>query len=179
MSALLVVLAWGAVAHQSGSGWVQALGALVGAGLAVGMLVPAFAARRLTVHCVSSPLDGEAGKPLEVRVSSGRPVRIDPVSPPGDRLQVAGVGDVTLTLRPDRRGVHAGMVLDLGTAYPFGMLWWRRRVVVPLPHLLHVAPRLGTPLSDCERAARAHGRRRPAGTCRHRRAPLRASLPGR
>jgi uncharacterized protein (DUF58 family) len=38
------------------------------------------------------------------------------------------------------------VVLELASAAPFGLLWWRRDVTVALPRTLHVGPRMGEPL---------------------------------
>ncbi len=43
---LVAVLAWAGVAHSSGSGWVQAVGALLAAVLFTGLVAPLFPARR-------------------------------------------------------------------------------------------------------------------------------------
>jgi uncharacterized protein (DUF58 family) len=56
----------------------------------------------------------------------------------------ATVGPVTLV--PEFRGVHDRVVLEIATAAPFGLLWWRKTVVVDLPRAVHVGPRLGRPL---------------------------------
>ena len=39
------------------------------------------------------------------------------------------------------------MTLDMATAAPFCLQWWTRRVVIPLPTVLHVAPRCGAPIA--------------------------------
>ena len=38
------------------------------------------------------------------------------------------------------------VALEVASAAPFGLLWWRKTVVVALPRPLHVGPRLGRPL---------------------------------
>jgi uncharacterized protein (DUF58 family) len=35
------------------------------------------------------------------------------------------------------------VVVEVGSSAPFGLLWWAREVELPLPHLLHIAPRIG------------------------------------
>ncbi len=53
----------------------------------------------------------------------------------------------TTLLLPPCRGVHETVTLDIATAAPFALQWWTRRVVLPLPAALHVAPRRGRPWS--------------------------------
>jgi uncharacterized protein (DUF58 family) len=49
-------------------------------------------------------------------------------------------------LLPARRGLHDSIVVDVATAAPFGLQWWTRRIGVPLPSALHIAPRRGQPI---------------------------------
>ena len=65
-----------------------------------------------------------------------------------------------LEVTPGRRGVLDAVVVEVGSSAPFGLLWWSRDVELPLPHLLHVAPRTGdtggrpvTPLDSTGEAA--------------------------
>jgi uncharacterized protein (DUF58 family) len=145
---VIVILAWGGVAHQSGSGWVQAVGAVVAGALLVGYLVPAFVAARVKVSCVSCPQDAEAGVPLQLEIACGYQVRCTAVDPPGPPVLVPAGGPRVLTAVAARRGVFDVVVLRVATAVPFGLLWWSRQVVVALPREIHVAPRLGAPLRE-------------------------------
>ncbi len=43
---IITLVAWAGVAHSSGSGWVQAVGSLLGAFLLVGLIAPVWPARR-------------------------------------------------------------------------------------------------------------------------------------
>jgi len=47
-------------------------------------------------------------------------------------------------MTPSSRGVLDTVVVEVASCAPFGLLWWARDVELPLPHLLHVAPRTGT-----------------------------------
>jgi uncharacterized protein (DUF58 family) len=73
----------------------------------------------------------------------GRGLAKAPVVAPGE----AGVGDTELlTLLPSHRGVYDRVVVELSTAAPFGLLWWRKIVVLSLARPLHIGPRLGRPV---------------------------------
>ena len=65
VGSVVAVLAWAGVAHSSGSGWVQAVGALLAAVLVTGLVAPLFPARRAVVTCSRSPSDGEAGRAVD------------------------------------------------------------------------------------------------------------------
>jgi uncharacterized protein (DUF58 family) len=146
-SALIVAL-WWLIAHNAGSGWVQALGDLVFGALLIGVVGPCIAVTRARISLRSAPGDGSAGLPVSLRVESSRRVRVRPVEPPGPDMFVGprgrrGADDELVVLLPMRRGVHASVTLDIASAAPFALQWWTRRVQLPLPSALHVAPRCG------------------------------------
>jgi uncharacterized protein (DUF58 family) len=144
-----VVILWWFVAHNGGAGWVQLVGDLVFGALLVGVAGPAVAAWRARVAVRDAPTDGIAGQPSELHVVASSRVRVRPVDPPGDEVFVGtahrrGSNDV-VTVVPPRRGVHRSLTLEVASAAPFALQWWSRRITVPLPHPLHVAPRRGRP----------------------------------
>jgi len=149
VGSLVAMVAWAGVAHSSGSGWVQAVGALLGAVLITGMVAPLFPARRATVTCTASPSDTEAGRTVRLDMVARGPIRITPRFPVGPAARAVGAlrgsRPVEVTIAPDRRGVVEQVAVELATCAPFGLLWWAREVTVPLPRPLHVAPRLGEP----------------------------------
>jgi len=146
---LLAMLAWAGVAHSSGSGWVQAVGALLAAVLFTGLVVPLVPARRAGVVCTASPSDTEAGRSVELTLGANGPMRVRPRYPVGPTAMAEGPSrgrrPVVVTITPERRGVLESVALELGSCAPFGLLWWAREVRVPLTRPLHVAPRLGMP----------------------------------
>jgi uncharacterized protein (DUF58 family) len=139
-SALLLLVVFGAVAHASGSGWVQAIGAVT-AGLAcVGMIGPALLASRLKVMCVAAPRDATSGEPLVIELVANHPLRCTPARPRG-RAKVLPAGEpIAVTVTPPHRGVLSSVRLQLATAAPLGLLWWSLDRVVMLPVTVSVAP---------------------------------------
>ena len=138
----LLLFVWAGVAHASGSGWVQAVGAVVAGLLLLGLVAPAFAAPGLSVVCVASPGDGAAGSPVEIDVVGNRSMRCVPRSVDGPPLLLCRRVPARLVVVPPRRGVFSTLTLRLGTAAPFGLLWWSRDQVLELPRPLHVAPKV-------------------------------------
>ncbi len=149
VGSVVTMLAWAAVAHSSGSGWVQAVGALLASALIVGLAAPVFPALRSRVTCSGSPSDTEAGRATELTMVANRPMRIRPLRPTGPPAAGAGAArgarSVVVTIIPERRGVLEKVTVELASSAPFGLLWWAREVEVPLSRPLHVAPRSGEP----------------------------------
>ena len=146
---VITMLAWAGVAHSSGSGWVQAVGALLGAFLLVGLVAPVVPASRARVTCTACPGDGQAGRPVELTFEADRPVRIRLRFPVGPDRQAGGgqrgSRSVVVTGTPGRRGVLDAVIVEVASSAPFGLLWWARDVELPLPRLLHIAPRTARP----------------------------------
>lgn len=165
LSSAGAIAAWLVVAHGSGAGWVQTIGALVTGALVVGLVGPAIAVQLVTVRVVSSPADAIAGAPTTLQVSLSAPGEVRPVRPPGPTALSGRAPIVTLEVVPARRGVVETCTLEVASAAPFGLCWWTRVLTVPLPRPMAVAPRAGdlspavpdTLLDPCE-ATGASGR---------------------
>lgn len=145
----LALVAFAGVAHSSGSGWVQAVGALLAGVLLTGLIAPVIPARRATVMCTSCPSDAEAGGSVEITLVANGPVRIRPLDPTGTEARatgpIRGSRQVSVTVTPRRRGVLTAVRVEVASSAPFGLVWWARQTMVKLPRPLHVAPRLGQP----------------------------------
>ncbi len=142
---------WWLVAHNSGSGWVQAIGDAVFGVLLIGLVGPAVVVARVRVQVVAGPGDASAGLPVDIAVKASGRVRLRGIEPPGPEGFVGPVRRGTpvgsgLTLIPQHRGVYDRLVVEVATAAPFGLQWWTRRTVLTLPATLYVAPHLGRPL---------------------------------
>ncbi len=141
---------WWLVAHNGGSGWVQALGDFVFGTLTIGILGPGIVLSRSRLVVISAPSQSTAGLPAEIRLSSSTRLRVRPVTPPGKEAFIGPAGrhrlpDDVIDFLPPHRGVHETVTLDIATAAPFALQWWTRRVVLPLPSTLYVAPQRGRP----------------------------------
>ena len=148
VASVLIVALWWLIAHNAGSGWVQLLGDLVFGVLLIGVVGPGLVVARARLTLRSVPGDGVAGLPVSLRVDARRRLRVRPVEPPGPDMFVGprsrpGAVDELVVLVPTRRGVHASVTLDIASAAPFALQWWTRRLQLPLPSALHVAPRCG------------------------------------
>ena len=165
LSSVLGLGALAAVARNSGSGWVQALGCLVAGFVVVGLLGPALAAATLSVEVIAAPPDATAGRTTFVDVRTSAPVRVVPLRPPGPPATI-GAGTGRIALVAERRGPLAVLSVTVGSAAPFGLLWWHKRVELALPQPIWVAPAPGTPepgmLASSEGGALELGRRRDA-----------------
>ena len=148
--AATILAIWFLVAHNSGAGWVQVLGDLVFGALFVGIVGPWVILARAKIRVLSAPADSTAGMPTVLHIAASTRLRVRAVDPHGVEVFVGPVGkggsvEDRVTLLPVRRGVHDTVTLDIATAAPFALQWWTRRVRLPLPSALHVAPRRGQP----------------------------------
>jgi uncharacterized protein (DUF58 family) len=171
---VVVLLAWGLVAHGSGSGWVQAVGDTLAGALAVGLIGPAVVLARARLRVFDTPIDGTAGLPLELPAASATRLRVRAVDPGGPETFVGPRGAPTgarpngasgrpdgVALLPARRGAYGAVTVELATAAPIGLMWWSRRVLVELPRPLLIAPRLGTSVALSPRRHDADGQAWP------------------
>jgi uncharacterized protein (DUF58 family) len=143
---------WWLVAHNGGSGWVQALGDVVFGTLFIGIFGPSVVLTFAKVRIASAPVDGVAGTPVDMRFAASTRLRICARPPFEGEAFVGPVGrrhapESGVPLLPVRRGVHDSVTLDIATAAPFALQWWTRRVELRLPSTLYVAPRRGRPES--------------------------------
>jgi uncharacterized protein (DUF58 family) len=139
-STVFLLLAWAGVAHASGSGWVQTVGAVVAGLLILGLVAPAFAAPGLVLICETSPTDAVAGTAVELDVVGNRSMRCSTRSVGGKPLLLARKLPSRLVIVPPRRGVLSSVTVRIATAAPLGLLWWSRDQVLELPRPLYVAP---------------------------------------
>jgi len=174
VGSILTLVAWAAIAHNSGSGWVQALGAVLGAVLVVGLVAPGRFVARAQVDVTSAPADAVAGQPVEIEIAASTRTRIRPLVPDGEtaffgpasgangRSKARGPTDRTfatggpagassggtqlLRIVPARRGILVAVTVEIASAAPFGLLWWSRRATLALPVEMSVAPRPSEPL---------------------------------
>jgi len=147
--AVLILLVWWVVAHNSGSGWVQVLGDAVFGMLLIGLFAPAVVVSRVRLGLIHAPSDAVTGVPLTVELHGSSRVRITPIKPGGPAGfagPARGADQNAVALLPDRRGVYEEIVFEVASAAPFGLQWWTRRASLRLLAPLHIAPRLGRPL---------------------------------
>jgi uncharacterized protein (DUF58 family) len=179
----LAVAAWFGVAHSSGSGWVQALGALLAGCIVVGLLGPAVHLRRAHCSIAESPADAVAGSTVAITVSTTTALVVRAVDPPGPARPTGDAKRCILEVVPTYRGERRTCVVELASAAPFGLLWWTKRVTVALPRPLCVAPTVGSALvterhpgDDTEGDARLVHRRvgEPRGVREYRPGDLRS-----
>jgi uncharacterized protein (DUF58 family) len=147
----LVLVLWAAVAHASGSEWVQAIGAVVAGIAVVGYFAPWFALRQLEVLVLAAPRDAVAGEDVVLTVVANRACRVVPARPVGQEVSLPAGLHADLVVSPEYRGVLGAVDVRLASAAPLGLFWWSGSCRLEFPHALTVAPK---PLVHA-RAARA------------------------
>ena len=109
--AAAILAIWWLVAHNGGSGWVQALGDIVFGTLVIGILGPGLVLARARVKVIDAPLHGTAGESAVLHLEASTRLRVRPVIPPGEEALVGPVGgrrppEEQVSLLPPHRGVH-------------------------------------------------------------------------
>jgi uncharacterized protein (DUF58 family) len=141
----IILLSWGGVAHQSGSGWVQAIGVLIGGFAVIGLLAPAVTCWLLRLTVVSMPEDIVAGSHGAIVFGMNHSARLGLRHDENDYVDLSlsnsgsGQGEYILSAR--YRGVVEHLDLDASSSWPFGILWWHRRVTINLERPIYVLPR--------------------------------------
>lgn len=133
-------------ARTTGAGWLLVILCALAGVLLVGAVWPRIGLHRVRVSA-HGPRDAMVGEsiPITLRVSrAGLGVRILPVVPPGDVTGAVGDLDTVVDVIADRRGVLDAIEVELSSAAPFGLVWWRRRTTVALERAVEVAPRVGS-----------------------------------
>lgn len=144
-----LALAFFGIARTTGSGWVTVVLCVVLACLLYGMAWPAVAVCRVTLR-VSTPRDATVDRSLVVRadVTAGSGLRMRLLDPPGDWVSVHGRVGGELVVCPARRGVFESVDVQVASAAPLGLFWWRRALSVALDAPLEVGPRRLAPSHD-------------------------------
>ena len=74
---VFTVLAWAAIAHNSGSGWVQALGVMLGSVLVVGLVAPGRVVNRARVSVKSSDVSQDRSSTMMRRAQGSAPPKAE------------------------------------------------------------------------------------------------------
>ncbi len=144
MSVVLACLsvAFFGIARSTGSGWVTVLLCGVVGCLAFGAVGPMLSVRRAAVS-VTAPRDATVDQPTVVTLAltAGFGLRARLVDPPGDWVAAVAPTSGEVLVRPTRRGVLDVVTVEVSSAAPLGLLWWRRTLAVRLDAPLEVGPR--------------------------------------
>ena len=130
------------IARTTGSGWLMVLlSGLIGV-LAVSVLLPPLALRVTRLE-VRSPRDATAEHSLTVTVEVPvrvRNLRARLVEPAGSWFSFDGPAQGEITVVPARRGVLREVAVDVTSAWPLGLVRWRRRMHLALARPIEVGP---------------------------------------
>jgi uncharacterized protein (DUF58 family) len=145
LSLAAVAFALFGVARTTGSGWLIVILTGIAAVVALAAVLPPFGLRKVRI-AVEAPREGTVGRTAELTldVTSGgaaaRPVKLLPLGFEGPWTGVVTPARGRLPLIPLRRGVYTSVRLDVRSAAPLGLVWWRRRVQVDLERPFEVGP---------------------------------------
>ena len=132
------------VARTTGSGWLIVILTGIGSVVVLSALLPPLGLRRVRIE-IEAPREGTVGRTAELTldVTSGgasRPVKLLPLGFEGPWTGVVTPARGRLPLVPLRRGVYTSVLLDVRSAAPLGLVWWKRKLLVELPRPFEVGP---------------------------------------
>ena len=137
-----MTLAMHVISRTTGSGWLVVVVSGLLSVLGLSALLPAFALTGIEVG-VGGPSDGTAGRAVSLTVTvngRARGSKLRLIAPASDWVRLDGPGAGPVTALPASRGVVEHVELEVRSAAPFGLVWWRRRLRVPLERPLEVGP---------------------------------------
>ncbi|MEA3075578.1 MAG: hypothetical protein QOF60_486 [Actinomycetota bacterium] len=141
----LVAIALFAIARTTGSGWLIVILTAIATVVLLAFVLPVASLRRLTIS-VDAPRDATVGRSAELVVSlagGSSPVKLRPLGPFTDPSWSGAVAPSQggLVVVPSRRGVISSIEFELSSAAPLGLVWWRKRLTVPLARAFEVGPK--------------------------------------
>jgi len=160
-----MTLAMHVISRTTGSGWLVVVVSGMLSVLGLSALLPAFALTGIEVG-VAGPSDGVVGRHVSLMVTVNGRVRASKLrlaAPASDWVRLDGRGAGRVTALPASRGVVGHVDVEVRSAAPFGLVWWRRRLRVPLERALEVGPAPIDAASPWPTQAEA-GLEAPAGT---------------
>lgn len=137
----LLGLALFIIARTTGAGWNIVLLCGIIAVVVTGSVLPAFVLARveITAH---APADATVGRPFPIELNvRGHRVKLRVMTGTSEWVRIEGPSTGSILVTPDRRGVLSTVRVEIVTAAPLGLARWQRRVRVPLPVPVEVAPR--------------------------------------
>lgn len=165
----VVSIALYVIARTTGAGWDIVILSTLVAVLVVAAIWPGVALCGVRVRA-EAPLDAMVGRPLPVRIElrgRARGLRVRTLTGPSAWYRADAPSHGTATVVPLKRGVYPGIVVEVRSASPLGLVGWRRRFRVPLGSPLEVAPRPLTvryePRQGSDREAEARPRSSSSG----------------
>lgn len=143
LSLAAVALALFGIARTTGSGWLIVILTGIGSVVALAVVLPPFTLRSLVVE-VRPPREATVGRTTEFAVEvtggRGRAVKFRIVEFGGTWTGAVTPASGSLAVVPQRRGVIDHVEIEVRSAAPIGLVWWRRRMAVALARPIEVGP---------------------------------------
>jgi uncharacterized protein (DUF58 family) len=131
------------IARTTGSGWLIVILTGIASVVALAAVLPWFGLRRVRLT-VEAPRDATVGRTAEIAVevtSTSTPVKLRVLDLDGSWTGALPPCRGLLAAAPRRRGVVEALTVEVRSAAPLGLVWWRRRIPVELARPMEVGPR--------------------------------------
>lgn len=132
-------------ARTTGAGWLIVILCGLAGVMLVGIVWPRVALSRVRIDA-QGPRDTTVGQatPITLAVRGvGMGVRLRPIDPPGETTAAIDATPAPILVTPARRGLLETIAVEAASGAPFGLVWWRRTIAVPVRGPVEVAPRRG------------------------------------
>lgn len=145
LSLAAVAFALFGIARTTGSGWLIVILTGIGSVVALAAVLPWFGLRNVALT-VEAPREGTVGRTSDLTIEmrtghASRPLKLLPLGFDGPWTGVVTPARGRLPLIPMKRGVFTSVLVEVRSAAPIGLVWWRRRLLVELPRPFEVGPR--------------------------------------
>lgn len=131
------------IARSTGAGWDIVILSTLVAVLVIAAIWPGLVLFGVRVRA-EAPSDAMVGRALPVSIElrgHARGLRVRTLTGPSAWYRADAPSHGAATVVPIQRGVFPGIVVEVRSASPLGLVRWRRRFRVPLARPLEVAPR--------------------------------------
>jgi|GEM_PF-4881440 len=127
-------------AHESGSGFVQAMGALLLGMVLANFIMSFYILQKAEIKIISAPYDGTTGQALSIELLANKNIQLDLFLGGKNKIAIAKNTKTSLLLRPAHYGLLQEVSFFAFSSYPFGIIRLYRKINCNLCSPLHIAP---------------------------------------
>ncbi len=137
---ILGLLLFFIAAHESGSGFVQIVGAVLFAAIISNSLISFSRVRHARITVTSVPYDGTTNHNIHIGVTGNKDILVTLDSGKTKSAFVQKDKETIFSVKPSHCGLYKEIDLIVVSSYPFGLITFHKKVTCHFPTILYVAP---------------------------------------